>query len=139
MVSLHEWALAESIILTAVEEAKKAMASKIKRIIIVVGELQTIDIDVLKFALEEIKKGTIAENAIIEYVYEKPKFRCNVCGYEWEINSLSEILDEDAIESIHFIPELSLAFLRCPKCGKQDFSILKGRGIYIKEIEVVTQ
>jgi Zn finger protein HypA/HybF involved in hydrogenase expression len=39
------------------------------------------------------------------------------------------------MEAIHFIPELSHAFVRCPECGSPDFIILAGRGITLERVE----
>lgn len=134
---MHEWALAESIIAAVIDIAQRENAKEVLEIELVIGELQTIDMEIFKFALDEIKKGTIAEKAEIKFVEQKPKFKCNVCGNEWKLENLSQILSEEEIESIHFIPELSHVFIKCPKCGSNDFEIIEGRGIILKGIKVV--
>ena len=53
---MHEWALAESILTTAVEESKKQKMKKITEIKIELGELQQIEKDIFNFALDEILK-----------------------------------------------------------------------------------
>jgi len=133
---MHEWALAEAIIDAAVNVAAKENAGKITEIVIVLGELQTIDRDILETALNELKKETIASEAQIVFEDEKIGLKCNVCGFKWSIDDLGKILDESQVESVHFIPELIHVFIKCPKCGKSDFEITSGRGVYVKSIRV---
>ena len=38
-------------------------------------------------------------------------------------------------ESIHFVPELAHAFLRCPDCDGADFEVVAGRGVVLQELE----
>ena len=51
---MHEWALAESILVAAVEAAEKEKLKTITEIRIGIGELQQIEQDIFEFALEEI-------------------------------------------------------------------------------------
>jgi len=51
---MHEWALAESILVAAVEAAEKEKMKKITEITIGMGELQQIEQDIFEFALDEI-------------------------------------------------------------------------------------
>ena len=54
---MHEWALAESVIVTAVDEIKNNKLKNISRIQVKVGELQQIDLGIFRFALENILKS----------------------------------------------------------------------------------
>jgi Zn finger protein HypA/HybF involved in hydrogenase expression len=54
---MHEWALAESILTATVEEAEKKHLKKITEIKISIGELQQIEQDIFRFALNEIIKN----------------------------------------------------------------------------------
>jgi len=131
---LHEWALAESIIMAVVDLAKRENAKEILEVELLVGELQTLNIEVLEFALNELKRGTMAENAKIKFSKQFPRFKCIACGNVWEIRNLENILSRDEIESIHFIPELSHVFIKCPRCGSNDFQVTEGRGIILKGV-----
>ncbi len=132
---MHEWALAESVIYSAIKEAERRGAKKILEIVVVLGELQAIDEEILKYALEELKKGTIAEEARIEMCSEEAEFKCRACGYVWKLSESP--IREEIRENVHFVPEVVHSFIRCPKCGSRDFEVIKGRGVYIKEIKVV--
>ncbi len=133
---MHEWALADGILHTALEYGEKHNAKKITRITVVLGELQDVEEEIVKFALEQMKVGTIAGDAKIDFEEEKAIFQCRNCGYQWELKDVSNKLDSDIREDIHFVPEVVHAFLKCPKCGSRDFEVIQGRGVYIKEIGV---
>ncbi len=134
---MHEWALAEGIIQTVIDYAKKHNAVSVKSIKIVLGELQDIEKEIVEFALNELKKDTIANDAIIEFYEEKAIFKCRACGYTWSLRDVNKKLNPEIREDIHFVPEVVHSFLSCPRCGSRDFEVVEGRGIYIKEIEVM--
>ncbi len=133
---MHEWALGEGIISTAIEYGKQNNAKEIVKIVVVLGELQDIEQEILEFAMQQLKKDTIAENAEIVFEEEKAKFRCRNCGYEWNMKETERELTDDIREDIHFVPEVVHSFLSCPNCGSRDFEVVKGRGVYIKEMVV---
>lgn len=133
---MHEWALAEAVIDTAVKVLKEQKLKKVTRIIISLGELQQIDEEIFKFALQEIKKPTsILENTEFKFEGEKAILSCKVCGKEWKFGDMLCKLDDEEVESIHFIPEMSHIYMKCPACGSRDFEIVKGRGVWIASIE----
>ena len=132
---MHEWALAESVIYSAIKEAERRNAKRIIEIDVVLGELQAIDSEILRYAMEELKRGTIAEGAKINLLSEEAEFRCRSCGHTWKLSEGS--LEDDVRENIHFVPEVVHSFLKCPRCGSRDFEVIRGRGIYIKELKVV--
>ena len=131
---MHEWALADGILHTAIEFAEKKGGKKIDRIVVVLGELQDVESEIVEFALNEMKKGTMAEDAKIEFEEEEAIFKCRDCGHQWKLKEISSTLNKDIREDIHFVPEVVHAFLECPQCGSRDFEVLQGRGVYIKEI-----
>ena len=133
---MHEWALGEGIISTAIEYGKQNNAKEIVKIVVVLGELQDIEQEILEFAMQQLKKDTIAENAEIVFEEERAKFRCRNCGYEWNMKETERELTDDIREDIHFVPEVVHSFLSCPNCGSRDFEVVKGRGVYIKEMVV---
>ncbi len=130
---MHEWALAEAVIMSVVEYAKSRGASGVKRVVVSLGELQAVDKEILSFALEELRKG--ASIHIDEFVLEDEEaaFRCRACGFEWRLRDVGD-LGEEIREYIHFVPEVVHTYLRCPKCGSPDFEVVRGRGIKIKEV-----
>jgi len=131
---VHEWALAEAVLETVTKLANENKIGSIKKVYLSIGELQSIDIDSFKFALNTLKNDlNISINEFI-FEYEKARFKCIKCGYEWDLNDIM-IKDEEIKEAIHFLPEVVHAFIKCPKCGSQDYKVVSGRGIIIKRIE----
>ncbi len=134
---MHEWALAESILTAAVEESKKEKMKKITEIKIKLGELQQIEKDIFKFALDELIKGQdeILKNVKIIIKKEKSILKCKNCENTWNFSDIKKKLSEDEGESIHFVPEVAFVHTRCPKCGSPDFEIVTGRGVSITQIK----
>ncbi|AAL80739.1 hydrogenase nickel insertion protein HypA [Pyrococcus furiosus DSM 3638] len=133
---MHEWALADAIVRTVLDYAQKEGASRVKAVKVVLGELQDVGEDIVKFAMEELFRGTIAEGAEIIFEEEEAVFKCRNCGHVWKLKEVKDKLDERIREDIHFIPEVVHAFLSCPKCGSHDFEVVKGRGVYISGIMI---
>ncbi|MEZ0393860.1 MAG: hydrogenase nickel incorporation protein HypA [Desulfurococcaceae archaeon] len=125
---VHEWSLAESI----VAYVKNTGRTKVSRLVVEVGALQGIDVEVLEFSLRELAGLEGLEIDELKIVERGVVLKCNACGYEWSPDLGS--LDPAAREAIHFLPEASLAFMKCPRCGSRDFTIIAGRGVSILEI-----
>lgn len=134
---MHEWALAESIITTAIEAAEKEKLKTIKEIKIQIGELQQIEQDIFEFALNEISKvqDEKLKNVKIKIETIKSTLTCKNCEHTWSFSDMKKKLNEDEGEAIHFIPEVAFVHTRCPKCGSPDFEITTGRGVSISSIK----
>ena len=130
---MHEWSLAEAVLKSSIKEAKKRNLKKLLEVKIVLGDLQGIEEEIVKFGLDSMKKGTMAEEADFIFIKEDAAFQCRNCQHTWNLKD-TNINDETIKESIHFVPEVVHSFIRCPACGSPDFEVVKGRGIYIDEI-----
>jgi hydrogenase nickel incorporation protein HypA/HybF len=136
---MHEWALAESILVAAIEEAEKEKLRKITHIKIAIGELQQIEQDIFEFALNEILKDQdkILKDVKITIETEKSTLHCKNCENQWKYSDMKNKLSEHESEAIHFIPEVAFVHTRCPKCSSPDFEITEGRGVSIIQIKGV--
>jgi len=106
--------------------------NKFRRIEILLGELQSIDEEILGFSLKEIlnsEKIAVDELVLSE---EEAVLRCRRCRHEWRLKELK--LEDEVKEAIHFVPEVVHSFIKCPKCGSRDFEVVRGRGVYVKEV-----
>ena len=131
---MHEWALAESVIKTAVGHAVAGKLKKLKETGVVFGELQAIDKDIFIFALEELRKQyPSAKSCKFKIIAEPAAFRCKACSHEFPLKGLRKTKDE--AEFIHFVPEMAHTFLKCPRCKSPDFEIARGRGVHISYIK----
>ena len=134
---MHEWALAESILIAAADAAEKEGLKKVKKINIGIGELQQISMDAFEFALDELINilDEKLKGVKIRIKTEKSSLICNNCGHEWSFDELKKKINEDEGEAIHFIPEVAFVHSRCPECKSPDFEISKGRGVSILSIK----
>lgn len=135
---MHEWALAESVVMTIVTEAEKERFKQVHKVNLRVGELQQIEQDVFKFALENfiasLQKPLLSFKDI-KIEVEKAVLKCRACGNEWLFASQVEELEENKCEAIHFVPDVVHVYMKCSACGSPDFEIIRGRGIWIDSIE----
>jgi len=132
---MHEWALAEAVIATAIEESQKEGVKEITEIKLKIGELQQMELEIFKFALDELAKehDELLTNVKIEMETEPAIFRCRVCGHEWDFDEAG--LSEEEGEAVHFAPEVAHAYVRCPSCKSPDFEVIQGRGVLIQSIK----
>ena len=84
---MHEWALAESILVAAIEAAEKEGLKKVREINIGIGELQQISMDAFEFALEFSRNSS-------KYVISP--YKAGLEGYDNWIR----ILKEDKLHAI---------------------------------------
>jgi len=131
-MGMHEWALAEAVIATVYEIAEKEGFKEVKEVTIIIGELQQIDLEIFKFALNQLKPEKF-KNTKFDMATTKAELRCKVCGHKWIFRK--ETLDENTAEALHFLPEVAHAYIKCPKCGSRDFEIVKGRGVWLKSVK----
>ena len=133
---MHEWALAEGVVTTALDLCEREGMRRVTRIVLRIGELQRIDRDVFKKALETVMPDDERiRSAQLELRDEPACMTCRKCGREFKANEASGELDESRREAIHFVPELAHAYLGCPDCRSPDFEVTRGRGIWLDRVE----
>lgn len=129
---MHEWALAEAVIIAATQLAEKANLKKITEVTIKIGEIQQIDRPIFRFALTQLKPD-ILKNAKFKMIKAKAKLKCNKCQNIWLFGK--QKIDKNTKEAIHFVPEVAHTYIKCPKCSSPDFEIIEGRGIWLENIK----
>ncbi len=129
---MHEWALAESVIKAASEIAEKEHLKEVTEVNIKIGELQDVEREIFKFALQELKPANF-KNTRFRITQAKTTLKCRNCGNTWVLQK--QQLDANTKEAIHFIPEVAHAYIKCPHCGSPDFEIIAGRGIWLQNIK----
>jgi len=133
---MHELALADSVVKAALRAADDAGMKNIERVIVKVGELQQIEKDLFEFSLTNVipHEEERLTDTVFDVSEELVRFECRFCRHEYGREDV-DLDDDDQAEAIHFIPELSHAYARCPQCGSPDFDITAGRGITLERIE----
>ena len=131
---MHEWALAEGVILTATRIAEEQGIKEITEVKVGIGELQQIEHEIFLFALEQLRTPNMKE---AKFTLEAiaGKLKCRVCGEEWEFSNRE--MDEETSEAIHFVPEMAHVYVKCPSCESPDFEVLEGRGVILASISGV--
>lgn len=134
---MHEYALAEGVISTALKVAADGGVRKITRIVVAIGELQQIERELFAQALIEVMPATHEQlaDAAIDLRVEPALLRCRVCDRQFGMAEVDGELAGDEAEAVHFIPELAHTYLRCPGCGSPDFAVLSGRGVWLETVE----
>jgi len=127
--------LAYAVIGTTLDYCKKKRAKKAS-VSIIVGELQQIEMEIFKFALDEIISAHSECKISYKARIEKASFKCRACGKEWQFGQQSKKLSHESAEFVHFVPDVIHALTRCPACGSPDFEITRGRGVSIESIKV---
>ncbi|MHA1238343.1 MAG: hydrogenase maturation nickel metallochaperone HypA [Candidatus Odinarchaeia archaeon] len=123
---MHEFSTAQAILGTVIEVATRYNASEILEVDLEIGEFTLLNPEQLNFAFKVLSEGTIAKNAKLK-IFKKPgKIKCNTCGYEGNVEDLSDASHYNIF---------SMSF-RCPKCGSTDTDILGGRETNIKNIKI---
>ncbi|RDD53983.1 MAG: hydrogenase nickel insertion protein HypA [Candidatus Korarchaeota archaeon NZ13-K] len=141
---MHEWSLAEAIVDSLIPVILREGAKRVSEVEIVYGEMMELELDILRFALEELSKGTPLEGSKFVFKEEEASFRCNSCGHRWNFKQVHDSLPEDLgiregengerESPIHFIPELAQALMRCPNCGSRDFEVESGKGLSVRRL-----
>jgi len=131
---MHEWALAEAILTSVKQIVAQEKLATVTEVTIRVGELQQIDVSILRFALKQMSEE-LFKSVKFHILKSKSTLKCRVCESTWKYNSKK--LDSTTLEAIHFIPEVAHTYLKCPKCGSPDFEIVAGRGVWLEDIKGV--
>jgi len=134
---MHELALAEAVVEAALATARTERISRLTRIVVRIGELQSIEREVFEFALKEVVPAADPRiaGAQIELETERARFHCRPCGCDFGLDDAPRPTEEADSEAIHFVPELAHAFLRCPRCESPDFALEGGRGVILQRLE----
>ena len=133
---MHEYSIAYGIVESAAEYAR-TMGRRLVGVKIAVGELSGIDAGLLERLLRDVSERVFGlEGVSFEVVEARTRIVCGRCGREMGADEILRGLAGEAMESIHFIPELISSFAECPGCGGRDLRIASGRGVEIIGVEL---
>ena len=107
---MHELSITRSLLDQALAEAEKHGARRISRIRLLLGEGGGVVPDCVQFYFDEMKKGTTAAEAELEFKKVPLRIRCPKCGAEWGPRPSSHVprpsspsLDQSATGSLDHI------------------------------------
>jgi hydrogenase nickel incorporation protein HypA/HybF len=114
---MHETMVAESLLATISEEARKQNAKPLSARISC-GMLNAVNDEVLCFAFDAIAKGTSCEGIRLEIEHKLMQGQCKNCNECFE---------------------LKLSCLKCPTCDNEDFDLLPDAPLLLEQIEFETE
>lgn len=82
---MHELSVAESLMILVAENAKNSGAKNVTKISIVVGSLSGIVVDSLKFCFDEVKKDTVASDALLSVEEVSATAYCTKCEKKFPV------------------------------------------------------
>ncbi len=138
---MHEWSIAYMILDALDDLARSKGLSSVHFVEVSYGSIMELDGSLLREALTELSRGGPLEGVEFSVIEEPTVFRCMRCGSEWEfshelIEGDRKVLEEGVEESsVHFIPELAPALMKCPRCNSRDFKAVKGMGVRVSRLE----
>jgi hydrogenase nickel incorporation protein HypA/HybF len=134
---MHEWALAEGVVQTALDTARDNGLRRVSSIRVKIGQLQQISPDFFRQAIAQVMPPDepLLAGTSVDITSEAAVCSCRACAAEFGLEQALAQLGAEAAESIHFIPELAPTFLACPTCGSPDYSVLRGRGVWLEAVE----
>lgn len=112
---MHELSITESILEIAIKHAKKANASKISNIYLVIGQLSSILDESVQFYWDMISEGTIAQGAVLHFKRIPIVVTCNQCAEQYTPTGNG---------------------FSCPACSSSQVTILQGEEFYLEAIDV---
>lgn len=111
---MHELSISSAILSTVLSQLP-ADYTKVTRIDITLGDLSGFVPEHVNYYFQLLSRNTPAQGAILNFKYERSKFRCTVCGKIYERCNFS---------------------MRCPLCNSRGRLLEGCTSLYINSIEV---
>ena len=112
---MHEFSVTEHLLDITLEHAEKAMASRVLKVDLVIGDLTGFMEESIRFYFDILSEGTKAEKALLSIARVPVRARCGQC--------LTEFTPREG--NWH-----------CPQCEGSMKEIISGREFYVESIEV---
>jgi len=112
---MHELSITQSMFDLVLEQAQKADAKKVVNINLVIGEMTGVVGESVRFYLDFLCKGTVAEGALLNIRTVPTKAKCHRCNKTFEL------------------PEYEWT---CPDCKEGGLEITGGTELFLESIEV---
>ena len=112
---MHELSIAQNIVDIVLQHLPTADGVHVTKVRLTLGAMAGVVPDSLEFCFGAITQGTNLEGAVLEIEHLPLTAKCGDCGREGEIEP---------------------TFFSCPSCGSNRLTILTGREMQVREIEV---
>ncbi len=111
---MHELSIASNLIDIVNQAIQGREVARVTSLRIVIGEMSNVVPDCLTFAFGVVSKGTIAEDARLDFESKPLVGRCGDCGNEFRIEQY---------------------LFRCPDCESPKIEIVSGKEFFLESIE----
>jgi len=122
---MHEFSISSEIAKTVLDTAQENKGNRVLSILLEIGEITLLNGEQVKFWVQELFKGSIAEGAEIRIKNVRVRIECESCNYQG-----SPLIDPK--DGVGYLGPLS-----CPKCKAFQVKIKKGSGCILKQIRMV--
>lgn len=112
---MHEYSIVQNLIDLCEQNAEANNATKVCKVVVGIGEMSSVEPQLLKTAFDTFKFETVAADAILEIQRISLKAECFECKAD-------------------FVPTVS-NFL-CPKCGSADTKLVSGDELLLLSLEI---
>ncbi len=112
---MHEYSIVQNLLDLCEQNAAANNATKVHKVVVGIGELSSVEPQLLKTAFDTFKLETIAQSAVMEIQRIPLKAKCFDC-------------------SADFVPTMT-NFL-CPKCGSTDTKLTSGDELLLLSLEI---
>ncbi len=112
---MHELSVTENLLSLAQEHARRAQASRVTDIHIVIGQLASIVDDSVQFYWDVISQGTLCQGAKLHFERIPAQLLCLECNTQYPIQS---------------------ALTPCPQCNSYQVKVISGEQFWLESIEI---
>jgi hydrogenase nickel incorporation protein HypA/HybF len=112
---MHEMSLAESVLQIVEDHARKHGFARVNTIFMEVGQLAGVEVEALRFALEVVTRGSVAEGAAVDIAQTPGQAWCLACG---DTVAMATLYDG------------------CSRCGGYQVQVTGGTEMRVKELAV---
>ena len=149
---MHEFSMVNQIFRKCLEVARRNNATSLREVYVEVGDFALIVEIYAHQAFDTLKKGTIAENAILIIKRTPGVLYCNSCQQKSEIwfnKEKEKAADEGRLEEyeqyekavteeslLQGNPNLGTNLFHCRNCGSSDTNLIEGKGVTIRNIRI---
>ncbi len=112
---MHEMSLAEGVLDVVQQAARQHAPCAVRTVRLEIGALAAVEKDALRFAFEVLKRGSVAENALLDIVELPGLAWCMRCSRSVGIDARGD---------------------PCPECGSWQLQVTGGDEMRVKELEL---
>lgn len=112
---MHEMSLAESVLQIIEQSGREQGFSRVKTVWLEIGQLACVEPEAMRFCFDEVMRGSIADQAVLEIIEVAGQGRCERCACSVSLAALYEA---------------------CPYCGDYSVRVTGGDAMRVRELEV---